>query len=191
MVIKAFAGAARAQLCNQDVYRAVGRPMAKYLLVAHQTAQSRELFEAAKGLAAQDPDARFSLLVPATPVGDLLTWEEGETKEVARVRARSAASWLQANGIKVVGVRVGDADPVSAIDDELLAGRRYDTIVISTLPPGVSRWIKMDVVSRLRRKRPRMPVIHVVAEEAARDASTQGEAIESQPSADKRSQRQR
>jgi hypothetical protein len=165
--------------------------MAKYLLVAHQTAQSRELFEAAKGLAAQDPDARFSLLVPATPVGDLLTWEEGETKEVARVRARSAASWLQANGIKVVGVRVGDADPVSAIDDELLAGRRYDTIVISTLPPGVSRWIKMDVVSRLRRKRPRMPVIHVVAEEAARDAQTPGEAIESQPGADKRSQRQR
>jgi hypothetical protein len=165
--------------------------MAKYLLVAHQTAQSRELFEAAKELAAQDPDARFSLLVPATPVGDLLTWEEGETKEVARVRARSAAAWLQANGIKVVGVRVGDADPVSAIDDELLAGRRYDTIVISTLPPGVSRWIKMDVVSRLRRKRPRMPVIHVVAEEAGRDAPTQGEAIESQPSADKRSPRQR
>ncbi len=42
---------------------------------------------------------------------------------------------LQQNGIKVVGVRVGDADPILAISDEYLAGRRYDAIVISTLPP--------------------------------------------------------
>jgi hypothetical protein len=167
--------------------------MAKYLLVAHQTAQSQELFEAAKELAAQDSHARFSLLVPATPVGDLLTWEEGETKEVARARAQSAAAWLQSNGIKVVGVRVGDADPVSAIDDEFLAGRRYDTIVISTLPPGVSRWIKMDVVSRLRRKRPRMPVIHVVAKDSRStpEVPSKGVPLESRQGVGKRSQRQR
>ncbi|TMG62813.1 MAG: hypothetical protein E6H86_10300 [Chloroflexi bacterium] len=140
--------------------------MAKYLLVAHQTAERQELFDAAKELVAQDSHAKFTLLVPATPVGDLLTWEEGETKEVARTRVQSAAAALQREGIRVVGVRVGDADPVSAVDDEFLAGRRYDTIVISTLPPGSSRWIKMDVVSRLRRKRPRVPVIHVIAEES-------------------------
>jgi len=176
-------------VCNPTVYQVeVGGAMAKYLLVAHQTAQSRELFDAAKELAAKDSRAKFSLLVPATPVGDLLTWEEGETKEVAQARARSAAAWLQANGIKVVGVRVGDADPVSAIDDELLAGRRYDTIVISTLPPGVSRWIKMDVVSRLRRKRPRMPVIHVVAKdsESSREVPIEGAAPESKQRVDKR-----
>ncbi len=57
--------------------------MAKYLLVAHQTAERQELLDAAKELAAQDGHAKFTLLVPATPVGDLLTWEEGETKEVA------------------------------------------------------------------------------------------------------------
>ncbi len=161
--------------------------MGKYLLVAHQTAESRELLEAVKELAAQDSDARFTLLVPATPVGDLLTWEEGETKKVARARARSAAAWLHGNGINVGGVRVGDADPVSAIDDEFLAGRRYKTIVISTLPPGISRWIKMDVVSRLRRKRPRMPVIHVVAKDtqSTQEVLTQGAALESERKADK------
>ena len=58
-------------------------------------------------------------------------------------------------------VRVGDPDPVVAVDDEYVAGHRYDTIVISTLPAGISRWIKMDVVSRLQRKRPNTRVVHV------------------------------
>jgi hypothetical protein len=139
--------------------------MAKYLLVAHQTAEERELLEAAKQLAAGDRRARFTLLVPATPIGDLLTWEEGETKEVAQDRANSAAAALKQNGLNVVAVRVGDADPVLAVDDEYLAGRRYDAIVISTLQPGISRWIKMDVVSRLRRTHPRVRLIHVVAKD--------------------------
>lgn len=140
--------------------------MAKYLLVAHQTAERRELLDAAKKLAAQDAHARFTLLVPATPIGDLITWEEGETQEVARARARSAAEVLQRHGINLVGVRVGDADPVLAVDDEYVAGRRYDAIVISTLPPGLSRWLKMDVVSRLRRSHPRARLIHVVTKES-------------------------
>jgi hypothetical protein len=140
--------------------------VARYLLVAHQTAESGELLDAARQLASDDSHARFTLLVPATPVGDLLTWEEGETKEVARLRAQTAAAELQRNGINLVGVRVGDADPVLAVDDEFLAGRRYDAAVISTLPPGISRWIKMDVVSRLQRKRPRLRILQVVAESA-------------------------
>lgn len=140
--------------------------MARYLLVAHQTAAREELLAATKELAAHDSSAEFTLLVPATPVGDLLLWEEGETKDVAHRRAESAAATLRRNGMNVVAVRVGDADPVLAVDDDFLAGNRYDTIVVSTLPSGISRWIKMDVVSRLQRKRPNLPVIHVVAKES-------------------------
>src|SRR5258708_32967572 len=95
-----------------------------------------------------------------------MTWEEGETQEVARARARSAAAALQRHGINLIGVRVGDADPVLAVVDEYLAGRRYGAIVISTLSPGLSRWIRMDVVSRLRRAHPRARLIHVVANES-------------------------
>ena len=148
--------------------------MARYLLVAHQTAARKELLEAARGLADEDPGASFTLLVPATPVGDLLIWEEGEAKDLARSRAQSAADAFKRNGIDLEGARVGDADPVLAVDDEFVAGRRYDAVVISTLPPGISRWIKMDVVSRLQRNRPRLRIIHVVAEEApAADAAEQ------------------
>jgi hypothetical protein len=39
--------------------------------------------------------------------------------------------------------------PIPAIEGEFLAGRRYQAIVISTLPDGVSRWIRLDVVNRL------------------------------------------
>ena len=139
--------------------------MAKYLLVAHQTAERTELLEAARDLAAHDKHAEFTLIVPATPVGDLLVWDEGDTKEIAQRRASSAADRLQRNGIKVLDARVGDADPVLAVDDEFTAGRRYDGIVISTLPPGVSRWIKMDAVSRIQRTHPRVRLIHVVSNE--------------------------
>jgi len=140
--------------------------MGKYLLVAHQTAEQQELLDAARKLSDQDSHAKFTLLVPATPVGDLLSWEDGETKEVARRRAKSAVAALQRNGINVVGVRIGDSDPVLAVDDELLAGRRYDAVVISTLPAGLSRWVKMDVVSRLQRQRPRLRLIHVIAQKS-------------------------
>ncbi len=140
--------------------------MGKYLLVAHQTAEQQELLDAARKLSNQDSHAKFTLLVPATPVGDLLSWEEGETKEVARRRAKSAVAALQRNGINVVGVRIGDSDPVLAVDDELLTGRRYDAVVISTLPAGLSRWAKMDVVSRLQRQRPRLRLIHVIAQKS-------------------------
>ena len=139
--------------------------MGTYLLVAHQTAERSELFEAAQLLARTDGEARFVLLVPATPTGDLLTWEEGQTKDVAMRRAKTAAASLKARGINVVDARIGDRDPVLAVGDEILDGRRYDAIVLSTLPAGISKWIKMDVVSRLQRAHPKVRLIHVFSEE--------------------------
>lgn len=137
--------------------------MAKYLLVGHQTAESEELLAAANDLARDDPEAEFVLLVPATPIGKLLVWEEGETVDVARRRALSAKARLERLGLRVEAARTGDQDPTAAIGDEMHAGRQYDAIVISTLPAGVSKWLGMDVLSRVRRNFPRHRVIHVVA----------------------------
>lgn len=137
--------------------------MARYLLVAHQTAESEELLEAARELAREDADAEFTLLVPATPVGNLLVWEEGATMEVARRRAASARARLEDCGLRVTDARVGDQDPMAAIADEMQAGRRYDVLVVSTLPAGASRWLRMDILSRVRRNFPGHRVIHVEA----------------------------
>jgi hypothetical protein len=91
---------------------------------------------------------------------------------VATRRAALAADALRARGINVVDQRIGDKDPVLAVGDEFLDGRRYEAIVLSTLPVGISRWIKMDVVSRLQRAHPRVRVVHVVSEAPELDAGT-------------------
>lgn len=137
--------------------------MARYLLVAHQTAESEELLAAARDLAREDPEAEFVLLVPATHVGKLLVWEEGETTDVARRRAASARARMEGHGLRIQEARTGDQDPLAAIGDEIHAGHQYDAIVISTLPAGVSKWLGMDVLSRVRRNFPRHRVIHVEA----------------------------
>jgi hypothetical protein len=140
--------------------------MARYLLVAHQTAQSAELREAAAGLAQEDPGAEFVLIVPATPVVNLLVWERGETHDVALRHAEAARERLEADGLRVVDARPADQDPVAAIEDELHAGGRFAAIVVSTLPAGRSRWLRMDVISRVRRNCPRHRVIHVAVAKA-------------------------
>ena len=61
---------------------------------------------------------------------------------------------------------VGDPRPLSAIGDALLA-RPHDEIVVSTLPLGVSRWVKQDLPHRAERQF-RLPVTHIVAEPAAK-----------------------
>jgi hypothetical protein len=140
--------------------------MARYLLIAHQTADCAELQDAARSIAGEDSKAEFVLLVPATPVCNLLVWEEGETNEVARQRAASARSRLEAHGLRVVEARIGDQDPMAAVEDEIHAGNRYAALIVSTLPFGLSRWLRMDLLSRLRRNCPGHRVIHVTAKEA-------------------------
>jgi hypothetical protein len=144
--------------------------MARHLVVAHQTAQSDELRRSLLEIAGSDAEAEFVLLVPATPVNELLVWEEGRSEEAAHRRAEAARAHLEAAGIRVVDARVGDADPYAAVGDELRADPNYGTIVISTFPLGVSRWLGLDLPARVRRLAPQNPVTHVVsaAQTAAR-----------------------
>ena len=55
---------------------------------------------------------------------------------------------------------VGDAHPVRAIDDVLI-DRPYDEIILSTLPPGVSRWLRLDLPRRVE-QRFALPVTTVI-----------------------------
>ena len=138
--------------------------MTHYLVVAHQTATSAELLQCVAELAAFDPATVFTVLVPATPVVHLLTWEEGETNEIARQRAEEARERFEGSGLNVAQAKVGDASPLLAIGDELRAHpEEYDAVVLSTLPPGVSRRLRLDVHYLAERKFG-LPVIHVVAE---------------------------
>jgi hypothetical protein len=139
--------------------------MARYLVVAHQTAGSEELLTRLKEIAHSDANAEFVLLVPATPVDHLLAWEEGETAAIAISRAAVTAEQYRASGLKVIAHRVGDQSPLLAIEDELRDHSGYDTIVISTLAPAISRWVAVHLVDRVH-ARTGLAVVHVIAEPA-------------------------
>ncbi len=139
--------------------------MSRYLVVTHQTALSPDLQRKVRTLVAEDPAAEFAVLVPEVP-GVPTTWE-GETVDVAGQRAEAAKTLLEETArARVVRTAVGAPDPVQAITDELLARPGYDALIICTLPPGISRWLKLDLVHRAERKFG-LRVIHVVAEAPA------------------------
>lgn len=138
--------------------------MSNYLVVAHQTATSFELLDRLCDLAAGDSLAVFTILVPATPVNHLLVWEEGETQQIAQSKGEEAKALFEGRGLNVIGTAVGDASPLLAIGDELRRRpNNYDAIVLSTLPPGISRWLRLDAHNRAERKF-NLPVNHVVAQ---------------------------
>jgi hypothetical protein len=140
----------------------------RYLIIANQTADSPQLSRALLEISRNDPDASFVLVVPATPLNHLLVWEEGETMAAAGRRADSAAATLKAAGVNVAAARVGDGDPVLAIADELLQRPGYAAVVIGTLPPGLSRWLKLDLLSRASRLFPGQRFLQIVASAGAR-----------------------
>jgi hypothetical protein len=137
--------------------------MARYLVIAHQTAESPELLERLRQLAEADSQAEFTILVPATPVCNVWICDEVETARVARERAAGAEERFKGQGLRVLASRAGDADPVEALRDELMRDDSYEAIVISTFPPGISRWLKMDVLARAARLLPERPIISVIA----------------------------
>ncbi len=134
--------------------------MAHYLVVAHQTADSKELVDKVRELA-EEANAEFTLVVPATPVEHLFTWTHGEARAVATKQAERARVALEAVGARVVATKIGDASPFEAVRDALLRSS-YDTIVVSTFPLKTSRWLKLDLIHRLERAVD-VPIVHVVS----------------------------
>ena len=69
----------------------------------------------------------------------------GEANEVLAVALPKLS---EAAGHEVTG-SIGDAEPLMAIHDAINLGD-YDEIIISTLPLGISRWLKLDLVSKAK-----------------------------------------
>ena len=136
--------------------------MPRYLVLANQTASSPELTSAVREIVEKEGDAEFVLLVPATPVEDLLDWQDGDNESIAKQTAQTAKEHLERVGARVVRTDIGDPSPVKAIEEELQRHQeKYNGIVISTLPLQRSRWVALDQPRRIER-RFKLPVIHVV-----------------------------
>jgi hypothetical protein len=116
------------------------------LVVANQTACGDELLELIKTRMSTGP-CHLTLLVPATHPHEHATWTEGEARAIARRRMDEALARFRAEGADAEGV-VGDEHPMRAIDDAMI-DKTYDEIILSTLPSGVSRWLKLDLPHRV------------------------------------------
>jgi GABA permease len=136
----------------------------RILVVANQTACGDELLEVVKSRMGAGP-CRFTLLVPATPPHEHLIYSEGDAHAIAHRRMDEALARFRAEGAEADGV-VGDANPVRAIDDALL-DQPHDEIILSTLPPGVSRWLKLDLPHRVEQRFDEVPVTTVISQRQA------------------------
>jgi hypothetical protein len=136
--------------------------VANVLVVANRTAESPELLEALKQRATQG-DVEFSLLVPATPHGVAWAADMHSGGGEAEQHMENAVERMRSEGLQVTAGKVGDPDPVAAVQDEVNF-TKYDEIVVSTLPGGISKWLKLDLPHRVERVTG-LPVTHVTASE--------------------------
>jgi GABA permease len=134
--------------------------MTRVLLVANTTALDGPLLEAVRERA-QRPAVSFHLVVPATPRGlHRVVDPEVAGLEDAQARLAVALPLLSQAAGQIVTGHVGDANALSAVEDAVHL-RGFDEIIISTLPATVSRWLRLDVPSKLRALG--LPVRHVTS----------------------------
>ena len=142
-----------------------------YLVVANHTLGGHELLDAIRDRMSRGA-AEFWILAPATPTTHLVNdfnalsgafpidpdllpgAADAQTRDQAVAEAKSNLD-TELHRLREIGATadgaVGDPDPMKAIE-KTVAQRRFDEIILSTLPPGISRWLAWDLPHRVRRR---------------------------------------
>lgn len=149
------------------------------LIVANQTLGGMRLQRTVRERIA-DGHRSFYIVVPMVePRFETQVWAAGdvsfvlppldeEVDEALEIAQRRSERRLQrmVEAIESAGGfaegEVGASDPVEAVD-RVLQHRRFDEIIVSTLPGGISRWLRLDLPSRVARMTD-IPVTTVEAE---------------------------
>jgi hypothetical protein len=134
--------------------------MRSYLIVANLTLGGDALWEEVRARMREGP-CRFHVLAPAAHDPLAGSWTEDQARGEAAERLDRALARLRELGAEATG-EVGDIRAIDATLDALGAST-YDEVIISTLPPNLSRWLRLDLVSRLRRAVD-IPVTHVIGQ---------------------------
>jgi hypothetical protein len=137
---------------------------ARVLVVAYKTAATPALIDAVRERAARSP-ATFTLLVPNPAHGlqAVMDPEDVEHTEGEQVLELALPLLEDAAGAPVEGI-VGDPSPMNAIQDAINI-HGFDEVIISTLPARVSKWLKLDLPSKVGGLG--LPVTTVTARERA------------------------
>ena len=121
---------------------------ARVLVVASKTAATPALIDAVRGRAAKGP-AAFTLLVPSAAHGlhQVVDPEDQEASEAEAVIALAVPLLEEAAGGPVESL-VGAPEPLAAVEDAVNV-HGFDEIIVSTLPTRVSRWLQLDLPSKV------------------------------------------
>ena len=121
---------------------------AHVLVVAHKTAATEPLLDAVRDRAQRGP-ATFTLLVPSTTHGlhKIVDAQDQGSGEAQTVVDRALPLLSEAAGGPVDGM-VGDPDPLAAVHDAINLNS-FDEVIISTLSARLSRWLKLDLPSKV------------------------------------------
>lgn len=136
--------------------------MTTSLVCAHRTLTSPELLDAMY-LRAELDAAVFHLVVSVPHAGGGPGWSEGQLRFDTYRVLDDALHRFRAEGFRVDG-EIGDPDPAEAVLAVLDAHPHgsFAEVIVSTLPLRLSRWLRLDVITRIRRATD-LPVEHVVA----------------------------
>ncbi len=145
--------------------RTLPRPHAagerRILVIANETVGGHTLRSA---ILERSLDVREEVLVvtPAlnSPIRHWVSDDDG-ARAAAQERLEKSLSQLAAAGVEARG-KVGDGDPLQAIEDAL---RTFgaDEIIISTHPEGRSNWLERGIIENAR-ERFAVPITHVVVD---------------------------
>ena len=137
---------------------------ARVLVVAHKTAATPALLDAVRERAARGP-ATFTLLVPNSAHGleAVMDPEDHDASEAQQMLELAIPLLEDAAGAPVEGI-VGDPSPMNAIQDAINL-RGFDEVILSTLPARVSKWLRLDLPSKVAGLG--LPVTTVTARESA------------------------
>src|SRR3954471_468210 len=113
----------------------------RVLVIANVTSASDDLIAALRARTERSP-ASFHLLMPATDPG--ISGREALRPQLDAALARWREAGLDADG------EVGDQDPTVAVS-EAWDPRRFDEVIVSTLPGASSKWMRHDLPHRVAR----------------------------------------
>jgi hypothetical protein len=127
----------------------------KLLVIANRTIECEEIGDAILERAKAGP-VQVTLVAPASSGPSSMRARRMETTQ----RLEQTVQRLSEAGVPVEGV-VGDTDPLVAVQDAW-DPRRFDEVIVVTLPTGISRWMAADLPHRVERLTAAR-VTHIVA----------------------------
>jgi hypothetical protein len=134
-------------------------PVKHALVVANQTVGGRKLIETLERRASESPH-RFTVICPQDGAGD-------GAVEAAEQRLSGTLRLLERAGLDVTGY-ITHPDPLTSVMNAVQLDPPNE-IIISTLPGSTSKWLRGDLVGRVRRSTG-LPVEHVVGDPEAEGA---------------------